>query len=143
MSSCSFSPASLAIDGGSGSTALSIATTSNTVTRSGVVSPPDGHPAQGSGWPPVWALYPAVLGVVILARARATSKRHRLVVWGLLVLMLGVAIYASGCRGIVANSSTEAHTSSQPGTPPGTYTVVVTGTAGQIRHSTNVTLTVN
>jgi hypothetical protein len=143
MSSCSFSPAFLAIDGGSGSTALSIATTSNTVARSGVVSPLDGHPAQGSGRPPVWALYPVVLGVVILILARATSERQRLAGWGLFVLMLAVSIYASGCRGIVANSSTDTHSSSQPGTPRGTYTVVVTGTAGQIRHSTNVTLTVN
>lgn len=143
MSSCSFSPASLVIDGGSASTALSITTTPTTVMKSGVVPPLDGNPGEGRSRLPLWALCSAILGIIMLIRVRLTSKPRALAFCGLFALMLAIAMYASGCRGLTANSGTDTHTSSQSGTPSGTYRVVVTGTAGQIGHSTNVTLTVN
>lgn len=66
----------------------------------------------------------------------SARKRRRLGSWVFSLVMLGF-LGAVGCGG---GSGSSTHT--DPGTPPGTYMVVLTGTSGTLSHSMNVSVTV-
>ncbi|HZR28153.1 MAG TPA: galactose oxidase-like domain-containing protein [Terriglobales bacterium] len=142
LATCSFSPTTLTIGKGSGTTALSIATTATTIS-SATLSVPKGAAGSRSTYRPLYAFWTASFGILGLVGFRRTSQRGKLVRWGLLMLMLALLTFIFGCRGMSAGSTKTTSSSSHPGTPPGTYTVVVTGTAGQAQQTTNVTLNVN
>jgi uncharacterized repeat protein (TIGR01451 family) len=79
------------------------------------------------------------LGIVFVGMG-GDKRRKRLVLLLLALVVLGVV--AAGCGGTVTQGPP-----GNNGTPPGTYTITITGTApgngGTITHSTNVTLVVN
>ena len=119
-STCSFSPALVT---GTGSTTLTIATTA-------------AHSAslEGPGW---WTtgLGGALAGVLLLggpSRRRAWSRLLSLMAFAFLISI-------AGCGG---GGSSGGGGNTDPGTPMGTSTIVVTATSGTISHITTFTLNV-
>jgi hypothetical protein len=79
-----------------------------------------------------WLL--ALMACAILSRL-ATPKRGY--VWQVSSVAMFVLLLCGGCTGVAGSSSTP-----KAGTPPGTYTLTLTGTAGSLSHNTMLTLTV-
>jgi len=146
LAACSFSPTTLTLGTGSAATTLSIATTATTVT-SAALSLPSGTAGSSRTYRSLYALFLAPLGMWVLSGFCRASSRRKLVRCGLIMLALAGLMFTFGCRGMApapeASSTTHTTSITHPGTPPGTYTVVVTGTAGQVQQTTNVTLNVN
>lgn len=130
LSSCSFSPTS--VTPGSG-TAISTLTISTTAPSSLVRIVPHGKP----GTP----LYVLALGLIVLLAAVLGRKSRRKLGYCVASGALFISFLASlvACGGSGGGSATG---SSHPGTPAGSYTVTVTGSSNQLRHSTTITLAV-
>jgi hypothetical protein len=56
----------------------------------------------------------------------------------MVVILLGALVWTSGCGGGSGGGGVH-----NPGTPKGTYTLIVTGTSNGVSHTKNLTLTVN
>ena len=130
---CSVSPSSLALDG---STPAEVTVSVTTTARS--LAPP-GHPVGplGGKRSPMtpWLLWLASL--LMIAGCRLAARRRA--VWGLTAVVLAVMVWAA-CGG---GGGAPAPSPVQTGTPAGTYTLTVTATAGNLTHSTSLTLRVN
>jgi len=143
-STCTVSPASVTLNG---SSASSFAVKVTSTAASGLTPRPRTTPPFKGGRSP-WLLVGllTLAGMVGLARRRpqATAVRLRLglVTVGLLVLLaLGMAACGGGGGGASIT------TPSNPGTPAGTYSLVVAGTAtsgsATVTHNVTLTLQVN
>jgi subtilase family serine protease len=115
---CAFTPASVT---GSGITSLTILTTAPSVTLPKTYNPPGSLDL----WRTVGGSVLACLVLIILLQ-RGTPKRQRYRYAAVAVLSLACFTAIAGCNG--GGSRTN------PGTPPGTYTVTVTANAGQLAH---------
>ena len=131
QAACSFSPASVTPSGGSpASTTMTI----TTATSSAMLNPE----RRSSPWFPTGGL--ALAGVIGLAfapkRIWRLNQQLRWLCWALLLASL--SLLASGCGGGGNNST------SNPGTPAGSYTVSVTASssAGGPQHAMSITLIV-
>lgn len=103
------------------------------------------HSTASSALRPLWEseqspLYAVMLlpglglvGLVWVTPAPSKRRLRRLLEM-VLLLAASLALVTSGCGG---------GGTGQPGTPSGTYTVVVTGTSGSNSHSTNISLTIH
>lgn len=123
---CTISPASITPSGGASATATVTATSS-----SSVPPPPSGF---GNGTPPLaWPLGLLALGLLASAAwARRVSRR----LWTNLMVLAGVSLLATAWFGCGVNNSAPTHT------PPGNYTVTITGTAGSLSHAQRAQITV-
>jgi len=83
-----------------------------------------------SEWRPIAFGGVTVAGLVLLT----VPRRRRFASLLGVTLLLAVAGVAGGCGG---------GSSSKPGTPTGTYTVIVSGTSGSTTQTASVALTVN
>ncbi len=132
LSSCTVTPSSATLDG---SNAAAIAVSVKTTASSAV--PPFKLPREKGPLAPgafVW------IAVATLSLAAASRKsRPSVAQAGRLAGLLLLAGALAGCGG---GSSGPGGTQGTPGTPSGTYTIKVTGTAGNLTHSTTLTLVV-
>ncbi len=132
---CSVSPSSVTLDGSNVKTAtVTLTTTARTA-------------ATLVSWrrftPPSMRLWEACaagmfLLVVLAMLWRASALRVRTCLTGMALVMVAAACVS--CGGGAYSSSTPPPAQ---GTPPGAYTITVTGTSGNVMHSKAVTVTVN
>jgi hypothetical protein len=128
-STCSLSPSSVA-PGTSGATSkLTISTTA-----------PSASFKEPTGQPPAYGLWIGLmaLSLIVFAGIRRIATTRALALYlsaGLLTLLLGLLLSCGGGGGGGAGPT-------NPGTPAGTYTVTIAGTAGSLQNSGTVTLTV-
>jgi hypothetical protein len=125
-SSCSFAPTTVP----SGSAQTDIAVTIHTTASIAALAHPQifyalGLPFSGLG----------LLGIAIMVRPAKARRASTLVIMLLTMIVLTLLV---GC-GTVSNSPPPPYN----GTPKGTYTVIVTGTSGNVTNSTTFSLTVN
>jgi hypothetical protein len=94
---------------------------------------------RGPSFPTSLPVWPAFLAMLLAAIAMAFRKRmplRRLVPVAALILLIVATGYIAGCAGGFPGLQPP------PGTPAGTYPLVVTGTSGTDVHTTTVTLIV-
>jgi Bacterial Ig-like domain (group 3)/FG-GAP-like repeat len=133
LATCSFSPATVTLSGG---TAVTSTLTVATAAASAMLQP---ERPFGPSMPWIPAGGMAIAGVMGLAFAPAKIRRScrqlRLLSWGFLLASLSLAI--AGCGG--GNS-----TPSNPGTPAGAYSISVSASdsAGGPQHAASISLTV-
>jgi len=137
LATCTLTPNSAALNG-TASTTVGVAITT-TAPSTAWLAPPAGRllPPGFTGFGRVFWLY-GLLGLASLATLVAARKRRAAYLLGACLLL---AMLWTACGG----SSTPAP-KTIPGTPAGTYTVVVTGAAAStstLTHTINLTLTVN
>jgi hypothetical protein len=138
LATCTLSPSQEALSGTASATvAVAVSTTAPSTAW---LAPPAGRflPPSFTGFGRVFWLY-GLLGLASLATLAAARKRRAAYLLGACLLL---AMLWTACGG---GSSTPAP-KTVPGTPAGTYTVVVTGTAAStstLTHTINLTLTVN
>lgn len=122
MSNCQFSPSSVS---GTGMTTLTITTTAPTGTT--VLLVPSGNNRDN------WSAFDLAMALaVIFLVGSATRRRNKF-------KLLGFAAFAFVlCAGCGGNSGPPPN----PGTPPGTYSVIVTATSGTLNHTVGITLSV-
>jgi hypothetical protein len=130
QTSCTLSPNTVTPGANTATSTLSI-TTAGSVAQTA--------PAGSSRHATIYAVWIQLqaLGLfgVILATARRPTRKQLVIVHAALLSM--ALIFMIGCAGGTGIAPTP-----QTGTTPGTYTITVTGTAGNLQHSLPVTLVV-
>jgi Subtilase family len=131
-SACSFSPASLSPGANSASTTLTISTTARSAAPPIPFQPLPGAPA---------ALCLGILLLIVFLIARQRQFRFR--AWA--PILVGALLAAWLLLTVACGGGSSPSSSSPPapsGTPAGTYSVSITGTAGSLTHSSGATLVV-
>lgn len=130
LAGCTFSPSSVTPGANTGNVTLSIATTAAIASA---------QPLRSQNLPLYAFLLPLFGSIIVTPVVNGTSKK-KISSWvGIALLVISVGTLAA-CGGGASNSG--GGPQPRPGTPSGTYHVMVTGVAGSLSHSTTVTLTV-
>jgi VCBS repeat-containing protein len=137
LATCTLTPSSAALNGTASAT-VGVAITT-TAPSTALLAPPAGRfqPPGINGFGRLFWLY-GILGLASLATLAAARKRRAAYLLGACLLL---AMLWTACGG-----SSTPPPKTVPGTPAGTYTVVVTGAAAStstLTHTINLTLTVN
>jgi len=128
LSQCSVSPASVTPGASSAIATLTVSTTAPSVVfRLPSVS---GDPT------PLLAAWLAALALVMIIAVNQRGEKRRYATGSLAAALL-LLVFLVSCGGGGAPPPPP-----RPGTPPGTYTVTVTGTAGSLTHTAQIQLTV-
>ena len=132
LAACGFSPTMVTPNTSTVTTTLTITTADHTAA---LAPPPFGH--RSSPLYAIWLVLPAML---LGTAGMAAPNRRRLLSYCLVFLMVGGCLLQVACAG--ASNNGGGGSGGTGGTPVGTYTITVTGTAGSTQHTTKVTLTV-
>jgi len=128
VAKCSFSPATLTPDTSTMTTTLTITTAAQTALL--MPGPSSHRPGLLNA---TWLVLPGMLlGMVAIA----APKRRKLLSCCLLLLVAGGCVLQSACGGT-------GKTVTPAVTPPGTYTITVTGAAGSTQQTVALTVTVS
>lgn len=129
LTTCNISPATIP----AGSTTLAVTVT--VATTASVASSMEPHTRIPHAMLAAWILP----GFLLFGLASVGSKRRK-IGWRytLLALITGLALFAIACGG----GSMTQKVPPQPGTAPGTYTMLVTANSGSLSHNLPLTLTV-
>ena len=133
-STCTVSPASVTPNSNGTATPLTV----TVVTTAASLSPPFSHllpPTAGSGHGWIWMI--SLLSLLMFAALLAQGKTRR-AAWILAPVMLWI-LMASAC----GSNSPSSGGGGSSGTPAGTYTLKVSGTAGSLTNNVTMSLTVN
>lgn len=140
--SCSFAPASVALNASAATSILTITTTASAVTLAAGANP--AIPPNAGGW----LLLALALPMYLLRRRAPAAVRRNLV--ATLALFLGAVVVTacgggggSGGGGGGSGGGGGGGGGSSTGTPSGSYTVSVAASAGTSTQAANYTLTVN
>lgn len=125
-STCTFSPASVT---GSGNTTLTISTTAP-------------HAALKKSQRPRYEMLAAASGILLAALVLVIPTRARGLRRMLGLMVLGLLLGAVGCGGGGSSGGGTPPNTPNPGTPVGTYNVLLTATSGSISHSQSFPLVV-
>jgi hypothetical protein len=103
-------------------------------------------PEQRSGKIPLYVMWLPMLGIMLATARWTTDGRRRSAAGAVLGMVLLLTVLQPACGGGLTGGTAGGAVPAQPGTPPGTYTVVVNATEGsgaqQVQHSVSLTLTV-
>ncbi|HEX5412102.1 MAG TPA: FG-GAP-like repeat-containing protein [Terriglobia bacterium] len=132
---CSVSPATL-----DRSKPATVKVTVTTATGSVLPSPESPAPFSGP-WPEVLLGALGLVGTVLLRSGGPRSKRRRSLRWAILTGTLAFVMSLTACGG-GGGGGGGGTSPTTPGTPAGTYMLNVTGTSGNLSHSTQLTLKV-
>ena len=132
LAACGFSPTMVTPNTSTVTTTLTITTADHTAA---LAPPPFGH--RSSPLYAIWLVLPAML---LGTAGMAAPNRRKLLSYCLVFLLVGGCLLQVACAG--ASNNGGGGSGGTGGTPVGTYTVTVTGTAGSTQHTTTVTLTV-
>ena len=121
-SSCSFSPSSLTLAGTAQTTTLTVATIAPTVAQA---QPPPRRP----GGAPLYALWLSLPGIALGWVSLGRTTKGRRVGWLGLGLLVGVLLLQMACGGGGGGGTTPPPPTPVPGTPAGTYNIMVTATS--------------
>ena len=130
LASCSFSPSSVTPGSAAATSTLTISTTAP-VAATEVQRKPWDFPGTFF----IWLGSVLALLAATIAAKRAVKKTAAAFTFSALVICAGATLMACGGGGTN-------HTSAQPGTPVGTYTITVTGSSNQLQHSVTIQLSV-
>ena len=121
------SSGTISVTGGTGSATLTVGTTAPRTTLAS---------AAERGSSKLLALALLIPGLFLCGAGWNKPNRRRLLAFGVVFLVLTGCMFESACAGASQSVTTT------PGTPAGTYTVTVTGSASGISQTTSVALTV-
>jgi hypothetical protein len=121
------STGTISVTGGTGSATLTVGTTAPRTTLAS---------AAERGSSKLLALALLIPGLFLCGAGWNKPNRRRLLAFGVVFLVLTGCMFESACAGASQSVTTT------PGTPAGTYTVTVTGSASGISQTTSVALTV-
>ncbi len=125
--SCSFSPSSVTPGTSSATSTLTVSTTANSMSPRLPLKPP------APWWPVTIALGTSVVALIFLRRSRRALSAS------LAVLFLALAV---ACGGGGSSSSSTPPPPALGGTPPGSYSITISGTSGTLVHNATATLVV-
>ncbi len=129
---CNFSPASVTPGSTAATSSLTIGT--NASSSSGMLAP-----KTNRGLEIVYAMFLPIGGIVLLG-AGSTPRRKRLFGYLLLGMILMGLLMLPACGG---SSSSGGGGGGSSGTPPGTYSLTISGQGASTTHSAPFTITVN
>jgi hypothetical protein len=131
LSTCSISPAMIPADSNSVAVSVTISTTAVVASLS--------EPHLGREHPLLAAWLFQVSGFLLFGLVSVGSKRLKISWRGtLLALVISLALFATACGGGIGTPKPV----QQAGTPPGTYTLLVTASSGSLHHALPLTLKV-
>ncbi len=139
---CNVNPSSVSLSGTAAAPfTVSVSTAAHGAAAPGVLGSQAAPPAVG----PLGLLLYGVFGTAAMLwfgvrRKRALAYLKPLAMVAVVALLMSSMVILTGCGG--GGGTTPQTSTKNPGTPAGTYTVVVTATSGSTTHTQNLTLTV-
>jgi hypothetical protein len=130
---CTFSPATVTPNANTATSDLTISTTAPTASLV--------FPASGHGSKPLYAIWLILPAMLFCTVGWAKPRRRKLLSFVFVCLLAGSCLFQAACGG-ASSVGKGGNGGGTGGTPTGTYSIAITGTAGSTQHSTTISLTI-